>query len=308
MEATERRGYLLSDIARRNQTLTFRSKLASNINTYITKRNCSQLLDQAIPDFNQWDANPAKTAYIKKSTSDYCKTIPNDAPRNTNGYYYYEGTGDKNNAANNKGRLLTIDSTIPPTSPRTAHLLLINKPTVLYVVGADIQIDSDIEYTQVLGTNPSLVIIAQKDSGGNGGNIYVNPLVQRIDATLIADGALMNGVSGVAKNWITDTLSNRLLINGKLFTYNTRGGSLKVDDTTLVSVYDKVNTPLQMNVGTCIPNTLVPNTACNYRDAAAQDLERFRIIPVNPSNFTCSLHVTGSLPAKKPDILTSTGY
>lgn len=113
----------------------------------------------------------------------------------------------------------------------------------------------------------------------------------------------------MAKNWITESglLTNRLLINGKLLTYNTRGGSLKVDGTTLIQVYDALNEPFQVNVGTCVSNTL-EYTTCNYQDAAAQDLERFRIIRVDSENFTCSLHVTGSLPAKKPDILIDTGY
>ena len=40
----------------------------------------------------------------------------------------------------------------------------------------------------------SLVIIVKKDSEGHGGNLYVNPSVTKIDATIITDGALMNGV------------------------------------------------------------------------------------------------------------------
>jgi hypothetical protein len=71
----------------------------------------------------------------------------------------------------------------------------ISQPTVLYVVGADVYIKENIRYA---GTNtfPSLVIIVQKE-GNNGGNIYVDPAVTQIDATLIADGALMSAtVSG----------------------------------------------------------------------------------------------------------------
>jgi hypothetical protein len=49
----------------------------------------------------------------------------------------------------------------------------------------DVQIDGNITYSS--GTNASLVIIARKNSDGVGGNIYVNPAVIRIGATLIAD-------------------------------------------------------------------------------------------------------------------------
>lgn len=85
-------------------------------------------------------------------------------------------------------------------------------------------------------TAPSLVIIVQKDDNGDGGNIYVNPAVTHIDGTLIADGALINGTGPTAlQNWITNTtLTNRLLINGRLLTYNTRGGSLNPDLTQKV--------------------------------------------------------------------------
>ena len=115
--------------------------------------------------------------------------------------------------------------------------LRIQKPTVLYVVGADVYIHNDIQYTTATGDTPSLVIIAQKNISGQGGNIYIDPSVTRIDGTLIADGALMNGVLNTStiqvKNWISNPteLTKRLIINGRLLTYNTRGGSLKTDLT-----------------------------------------------------------------------------
>ncbi len=73
-----------------------------------------------------------------------------------------------------------------------------------------------------------MVIIVQK-LNGKGGNIYINPDVSNIDATLIADGALMNGVKSVAtilsKDWISHGVppfGERLIINGRLLTHNTR--------------------------------------------------------------------------------------
>ncbi len=45
-------------------------------------------------------------------------------------------------------------------------------------------------------------------------------------------------------------------------------------------------------------------TDCDWQDAAAQDLERFRMIPPDSMN-TCSLYVTNNIPARKPDILTT---
>lgn len=68
----------------------------------------------------------------------------------------------------------------------------------------------------------------------------MNPEVTQIDGTLIADGSLMNGVleSGdmIPKVWLTDTagdLKHPLTINGRLLTYNTRGGSLQNNNNLL---------------------------------------------------------------------------
>jgi len=52
--------------------------------------------------------------------------------------------------------------------------------------------------------------------------------VSNIKATLIADGALMNGENGTAINWLSEDGrkkldDTKLTINGRLFTYNTRG-------------------------------------------------------------------------------------
>ncbi len=42
---------------------------------------------------------------------------------------------------------------------------------------------------------------------GGGGDIYVDTDVTNIDATIIADGALMNGINGTSMNWIDDIAS-----------------------------------------------------------------------------------------------------
>ncbi len=88
------------------------------------------------------------------------------------------------------------------------------------MTGADVQIDDNIMYS---GTEASLVIIVRK-KGNKGGNIYIHPTVTRIHATLIAEGAVMNGSYGGPLNWLShsSSLINSLTIYGKLYSYNTR--------------------------------------------------------------------------------------
>jgi hypothetical protein len=111
----------------------------------------------------------------------------------------------------------------------------ISSPKVIYVIGADIQINNNIWTSD----NGSVVIIAQK-FGNKGGNIYINPRVTSINATIIADGALMNGEDAVAMNWLDPddmpSLRQKLTINGRLLTYNTRGGSLRSDGASGLQV------------------------------------------------------------------------
>ena len=54
-------GYMLTDPARVDQTKSFRTKLAGNINKYITSRYCP---NTALTDV--WSADTDKTATIKK--------------------------------------------------------------------------------------------------------------------------------------------------------------------------------------------------------------------------------------------------
>jgi len=59
------------------------------------------------------------------------------------------------------------------------------------------------------------VLIARKNNSGQGGNILIDPTVSHIDAILIADG-------GALMNTDSNALGDRLVINGRLYSYNTR--------------------------------------------------------------------------------------
>jgi hypothetical protein len=273
-------GYKLSDADRNEQSKTFRTRLSGNINKYITNRFCPLPIAS---DNMTWTAEPTDASPVNP----LLWTCSTARVANTYGYFYY--LGSENN------RLLTV--------PKWDTDLEIKEPTVLYVIGADLSLQSDIRYDSTK-TDASLVIIVQQDSEGNGGNIYIDPTVTHIDATVIADGALMNGtvVSWVviAKNWITNNaeLINPLVINGRLLTYNTRGWSLQVVSNALAVATNGKCANRDWSIVTWLPS-------CNLDTAASQDLERFRRTPPvsNTGSNTCSLYVTENFPQKKPDIL-----
>ncbi|MEI6711254.1 MAG: hypothetical protein WCK88_03325 [bacterium] len=50
-------GYILTDANRASQTKTFNTKLAGNINKYITSRYCPKFLNNGDPSINVWNAN-----------------------------------------------------------------------------------------------------------------------------------------------------------------------------------------------------------------------------------------------------------
>ena len=161
------------------------------------------------------------------------------------------------------------------------------------MLGADVQINSNI----LISGYGSLVIIARK-FGTNGGNIYIKPSVTNVGATLIADGALMNGNSGVSLNWLNTTdrdfLGSKLTINGRLSTYNTRGGSLIANSNALSPMGNTADG------STCAVNTS-GIIACDLSRAASQDLERFRLTTSVPtSNEQCTFYVTGTTPRVIP--------
>lgn len=190
-------GYSFS--ANTTDATCFRNILTSNIATYITSQytpNTTTVLDWSEP----------------------AKRVGTSTP-NTNGYYYHNFITDK--------------TVILPTSSPTGI-----GQKVVVVEGGNVQINANIDYS---GTGKTLVIVARK-SGTNGGNIYINPSVTRIDAILIADGALINamtsGTTTTPKNWVDSPaeLSNRLVIYGNVYSFNTRGGSLKIVGTDLVKI------------------------------------------------------------------------
>ena len=118
-------GYMLTDPTRNIQTQTFRTKLAGNINKYITSRYNHREIK---PTENTWNATDTFAAPVKK-------LIGGNGPANPSGYFYYTGTTSE--------KLLTVKNT--STGPVT-----INKPTVLYVTGADVYIKQDIRYSTTL--------------------------------------------------------------------------------------------------------------------------------------------------------------
>lgn len=90
----------------------------------------------------------------------------------------------------------------------------------------------------------------------------------------------MNADATGVKNWINDSalLSNRLVINGRLYSFNTRGGSLTaaLDDTPA-------------NPGKYFTDsTLMTDSTSTV--AASMDLEKFRVA-MNSADISCSLFV-----------------
>jgi len=82
---TEKRGYLLSDPARKTQTQTFQTKLSSNINTYIKSKYCSAVLGDPGVD-STWNDHALTDSAFMKNPNATCSIEPN-----RNGYYYYQG-------------------------------------------------------------------------------------------------------------------------------------------------------------------------------------------------------------------------
>ncbi len=146
---------------------------ATNANCFrgIITSNVTRLIS------NQYNASTASTV----DWSAPAKIKSNPTLSNTNGYYFHTAMTPN---------LLTINTNPSGTGPK-----------VVYAEGADIQINADINYRDPsTTTNPNtlLIIIAKRGTTGAnpaGGNIYINPSVKNIDAILITDGAIMNGVN-----------------------------------------------------------------------------------------------------------------
>lgn len=260
--AANQYGYSLSEDG--NNATCFRGILSSNITTLVT---------------NQYNANTSTLLNWSQPA-----TLKNTTTPNTNGYYYHNFTTANN--TNNTNNTVTLPSTNPTGTGQK----------VVVVDGGNIQINSNIDYS---GSDKTLILIARKING-SGGNIYINPSVTRIDAILIADGALQNATTTnssnttsvtTTKNWIDNAgeLSNRLTINGRLYSFNTRGGSMTTDLL-----------PVTGNVGKYFDQvTLKTNGTPAF--SASMDLEGFRIIKNDGVN-ACTLQLnykiftTNSLP------------
>ena len=186
-------GYGLSEDI--SNAMCFHSLIASNINTLF--------VNHLVPELDT-EVNWNEPAFVQHTTF-----------RNPQGYYYYNNVTDV-------PTLLNITSSPTNTGVKT-----------VLADGEDIQIHNNIVYgfsDALIDPNHSvaentLIIIARKNSRGVGGNILIDPSVSRIDAILIADGAIINAQNGALKEYTTDAdiLSKRLIVNGRIYSFNTRG-------------------------------------------------------------------------------------
>lgn len=104
---------------------------------------------------------------------------------------------------------------------------VIGQKTIIVKWG-NLYISDDIKYN-----NPQqdiLGIIVLKDENGNGGNVYIDPDVKRIDATIFAEKSLMsyNGTNILWGDTDAEILRNQLYIYGSVFSENTIGWSRKI--------------------------------------------------------------------------------
>ena len=264
---SQKYGYSLSENS--TNANCFRGILASNVTTLVA----NQLIPRTNTTLSDWNTDRA----LIKGTP----PIPN-----TNWYYYYSYSSPTNN---------TLSITTSPTGTGSKSVI---------VDWGNIQINENIEY---LGTGKTLILIARKNAAGNGGNIYIKSSVTRIDAIIIADGgAIMNGTttSGTTttKNWITNAsdLSNRLTINGRLYSYNTRWGSI-TPQVSPGTDFDPITGNTGKYFNTSVINTPLISTT-SPTQAAIYDLERFRVM-LSDGNSQCTTHVnyqtftTNGLPA-----------
>lgn len=231
--ANQKYGYSFSENT--TNAACFRGILATNIQTLVT----NQLEPRTTTTLTNWE-------------SDRAPTKANTSVLNTNGYYYYRYTTSTSN---------TLNLTTNPTGTGTKSVI---------VEGGNIHIKANITYS---GTGKSLILIARKNSAGNGGDIIIDPTVTNIDAILIADGGALKSVDAT-------TTGDRLTINGRIYSYNTRGGSLKPSGADVVNA----DTPKVFNASGALVN------ATDFLEAQRQDLERLRPIFVD-SDTTCSLRL-----------------
>ena len=115
------------------------------------------------------------------------------------------------------------------------------------------------------------------------------------------NGTTTNGTT-TTKNWITNAtdLTNRLTINGRVYSYNTRGGSI-TPQAAPGTDFDPLTTNIGKYFDTASTSTPLITTATPTQ-AATYDLERLRVM-LSDGNSQCTTHVnyqaftTSTLPA-----------
>lgn len=99
------------------------------------------------------------------------------------------------------------------------------KKTIV-IIWWNLYISNNITYNNK--TTDNLWIIVLKDGNGNGWNIFINPWVTRIEATIFAEKSLLSSsdwINAHDGNTSQSVLKNQLSIYGSVFSENTIGGS-----------------------------------------------------------------------------------
>jgi hypothetical protein len=138
-------------------------------------------------------------------------------------YYDFEWQKEASKSnKDNKWKILTLWTWEGRSWISDYNMMTITWQKLLYIKWWNLYIKADIhnasDYSQ-------LVIVVKRDSNNkeNWGNVYIDPGVTNIDATIIADWSIMsynwNDVLNAIDNW--DSLRNQLLIYGSISTKNT---------------------------------------------------------------------------------------
>ncbi len=137
----------------------------------------------------------------------------------------------------NKGiTLKTGDKTILYIKPATPGWIItlwagssieIQWNRTLLVVGGNIYVKNDIYYNDT--TTDLLSLVAVKDEAWNGGNIYIDPAITNISATLFTSKWVLSYRDGIGEIWGNEAtagiLKNQLYIYGSVVSLNTIGWS-----------------------------------------------------------------------------------
>ncbi len=136
----------------------------------------------------------------------------------------------------------------------------INGKKTIVIEWWNLYIKNNLEYAS---DNDILWIVVLKDEDGNGWNLYVDPRVTDIDATIYVDKSVISYASGAELDGNTQasTLANQLYIYGSLFSENTIWGS---------------------RAASVICPYYVPESTCGSISAQKYDLNYLRRYFVNP--------------------------